>query len=140
MPQGLRLGDPIVGQPAHLRQIPEMSLGWAGAGRGCSALGSLQVRHHKVCLLHQRCFPCRLSPVRCGGFACICAQGAFHFSQAVSWSLAVMSRSLIPIPHESTLVTLAAGQPGPQQTLSRSVDEVGQGEGGRRKAEVDISC
>ena len=31
---------------------------------------------------------------------------------------------------------LAAGQPGPQQTLSRSVDEVGQGEGGRRKAEV----
>ena len=50
-----------------------------------------------------------------------------------------MSRLLLGIPDESGSVLLAAGQPGPQQTLSRSVDEVGQGEGGRRKAEVGLS-
>ena len=45
VPLGLRLGDLTVGQPAHLRHTPGMSLGWEGAGRGCSALGSLQVGH-----------------------------------------------------------------------------------------------
>ena len=57
MPQGLRLGDPTVGQPAHLRRTPGTSLGWAGVGRGCSALGSLQVGHHSVRILHQRFCP-----------------------------------------------------------------------------------
>ena len=101
VPQGLRLGDLTVGQPAHLRHTPGTSLGWAGAVRGCSALGSLPVGHYRLRCLHQRSFTCRLSPFRCWSLACVCDQGACPCSQSVGWSVAVISRLLLGIPHEA---------------------------------------